>query len=187
MRRARRFRKRPVVQRGCRPRAECEWAGVAKPERSNVTGVLAGLAVVAALLLTAVQQVSAGTTAETARKWGSIGTWAVDCAVPPDRDQPFIIYEITAEDRMMMRRDYGNRKDEHEVSSAELSGDGILTLRIFFPAFKTTRDNGIAMQSDGSIRAIFNRNEKDEYIIRDGKFVANSNPTVALHKCTPRT
>jgi hypothetical protein len=43
------------------------------------------------------------------------------------------------------------------------------------------------MQSDGSIRAIYSRNEKDEYTIRDGSFVASGNPTVALHKCVPRS
>jgi len=39
------------------------------------------------------------------------------------------------------------------------------------------------MQPDGSMRAIYNRNPKDEYTIKDGKFVASGIPTAALHKC----
>jgi hypothetical protein len=159
-----------------------ECCGQNTPELWNLAGIIVRLGFVVALMLTALHPVWAATTAETARKWGVIGTWAVDCAIPPDRDQPLIIYEVTA-DRMMMRRDYGNRKDENEVSSADVSEDGILTLRIFFPAFKTTRANGIVMQPDGSIRAVYNINAKGEYIIRDGWFVASGNPTVALHKC----
>jgi hypothetical protein len=39
------------------------------------------------------------------------------------------------------------------------------------------------MQPDGTMRAMYNRNQKDEYTIKDGKFTANGNPTPAQHKC----
>jgi hypothetical protein len=39
------------------------------------------------------------------------------------------------------------------------------------------------MQKDGSIRAIYNRDENRHYSIRDGKFVADGKPTPLQHKC----
>jgi hypothetical protein len=39
------------------------------------------------------------------------------------------------------------------------------------------------MQPDGTLRAMYNRNQKEEYSIRDGKFTENGNPTPAQHKC----
>jgi hypothetical protein len=136
--------------------------------------------------LTFALDASADTAAQAARKWGLIGSWAADCSIPLDNAHPLLSYEVTADDRMMLRRDFGTRKDEQEVSSAEIAGDGLLILRILFPAFKQIRENGIVMLPDGSIRAIFNRNDKGEYSIRNGRFVANGNPTLALHKCVPR-
>jgi len=139
------------------------------------------------LLLALASGASAETVSQTARKWGLIGSWAVDCSVPRDKSDPLISYEVTADDRVMLRRDFGTGQDEQEVSSAEIAAGDVLILRIFFPAFQQTRINGIAKQPDGSIRAIYNRHEeKDEYSIRDGKFVASGKPTVALRQCVPR-
>ena len=39
------------------------------------------------------------------------------------------------------------------------------------------------MQSDGTMRAMYNRNSKGEYSIKGGKFIANGNATPTLHKC----
>jgi hypothetical protein len=128
----------------------------------------------------------AETAAQTAGKWGLIGSWAVDCSIPRDNAHPLFSYEVTADDRMMLRRDFGTRKDEQEVSSAEIAGHGLLILRILFPAFKQIRENGMVMLPDGGVRPIFSRNDKGQYSIRNGRFVANGHPTVALHKCVPR-
>jgi hypothetical protein len=43
------------------------------------------------------------------------------------------------------------------------------------------------MQPDGAMRAIYNRNQKREYTINDGKFTANGNPTRPQHKCGTQT
>jgi hypothetical protein len=81
------------------------------------------------------------------------------------------------------RRNFGDTTDESEVVTAEVSRDGMLNLRVFFPSLKQTREYGIIKQADGSIRAMYNRNQKDEYTIRDGKFTANGNPTPSQYKC----
>jgi len=82
------------------------------------------------------------------------------------------------------RRNFGDTIDESEVTSAEISRDGKLNWRVFFPSLKQTREYGLVMQPDGTIRAMYNRDQKGEYTIRDGKFTANGNPTPPQYKCS---
>jgi hypothetical protein len=86
--------------------------------------------------------------------------------------------------RVRHRRNFGDTIDESEVNSAEVSRDGMLNLRVYFPSLKQTREYGLVMQPDGTIRAKYNRNRKGEYSIRNGKFTANGNPTPPQHKCS---
>jgi hypothetical protein len=126
----------------------------------------------------------AATVADTAREWGLIGPWSPDCSLPPDRNKGMVLaYEIARGDRVVHRRKFGDTADESEVISAEVSGDGVLNLRVFFPRLKQSREYGFIREPDGTMHAIYNRNQKDEYTIKDGKFTANGNPTPALHKC----
>ena len=138
----------------------------------------------AAFSLTLVGDACAETVAQTARKWGLIGPWSLDCSLKPDRDKGTVLaYEVVGDDRVVFRRNFGDGTDESEVVTAEVSADGMLNLRVFFPGLKQTRESGLMMQPDGSMHAIYNRNPKDEYTIKDGKFVASGTPTAALHKC----
>ena len=135
-------------------------------------------------LLTLTLNASAETVAETARAWGLIGPWSLDCSVAPDRGEGAVLaYEIASGDRVVHRRNFGDTSDESEVIAAEVSKSGMLNLRVFFPKLKQTREYGFAMQPDGSMRAMYNRNQKGKYTIRDGKFTANGNPTPSQHKC----
>ncbi len=134
--------------------------------------------------LTLTLQVSAETVAQTARRWGLIGSWSLDCSLPPDRNKGTVLaYVIASGGRVLHRRNFGDTTDESEVGAAEVSSDGMLNLRVFFPSLKQTREYGLLMQPDGTIRAMYNRNQKGEYTIRDGKFTANGNPTPRQHKC----
>ena len=127
---------------------------------------------------------SAGTVAQTVQKWGLIGPWSLDCSLKPDRDRCTVLdYEIVGDDKVVHRRNFGDRTDENEVVTAEISGDGMLNLRVFFPNLKQTREYGLMMQPDGTMRAIYNRSQKQEYSIRDGKFTGNGSPTPPQHKC----
>ena len=135
-------------------------------------------------LLTLTLNASAETVAETARAWGLIGAWSLDCSVAPDRGQGAVLaYEIASGDRVVHRRDFGDASDESEVVTAKVSGDGMLNLRVFFPKLKQTREYGFAMQPDGTMSAMYNRNQEGKYTIRNGKFTANGNPTPPQHKC----
>jgi len=50
----------------------------------------------------------AETLAATVEQWGLLGSWAVDCAVRPDRDKGALLtYEIQKDGRVMYRRNFG--------------------------------------------------------------------------------
>ena len=149
-----------------------------------MNGRLSRLALAILFFLTLAIDASAETVAETTRKWGLIGPWSLDCSLAPDRNKGTVLaYEIASGDRVVHRRNFGDTTDESEVVTAEVSADGMLNLRVFFPALKQTREYGFIMQPDGTLRAMYNRNQKNEYSIRDGKFTANGNPTPPQHKC----
>jgi hypothetical protein len=127
---------------------------------------------------------SAETAAETASKWGLIGRWSLDCGLPPDRDRGAVLaYEIGADGRLVYRRDFGDTSDAADVIAAEISADNLLNLRVFFPKLKQTREYGLKMEPDGSIRAFYNRDRKGRYSIRNGRFAGSGQPTPPNHKC----
>ena len=131
-------------------------------------------------------QASAETIAETASKWGLIGPWSLDCSLPPDRDKGTVLaYETTSDNGVVHRRNFGDTTDENPVVSATISPDGMLNLRVSFPALKQTREYGLMLQPDGTLRAMYNRNEKRQYTIKDGKFTIGGKPTPSFHKCKP--
>lgn len=122
--------------------------------------------------------------AETLRKWGLLGAWSIDCARPPDHaDGTVLSYEIGPDGTVVYRRNFGDVSDEAEVLAADVSADGVMNLEVYFPTIKQKREYGLALQSDGGLRAIYNRSEKGDYTIKDGKFVATKKPTPVQHKC----
>ena len=116
--------------------------------------------------------------------WGLPGSWAIDCSLRPDRDNGAVLtYEVRPDGRVMYRRNFGDIIDENEVVAAATDADGLLNIMVFFPSLHQTREFGLALQEDGSLRAIYNRGERGDYTIRDGKFVRTGAPTPAQHRC----
>jgi hypothetical protein len=114
-----------------------------------------------------------------------IGRWSLDCGRPPDRDRGAVLaYEIGADGRLVHRRDFGDSADTAEVIAAQISADNLLNLRVFFPKLKQTREYGLRMEADGSIRAFYNRDQKGNYSIRNGRFSVNGEPTPPNYRCT---
>lgn len=142
------------------------------------------LALVLLFCLTLALDASAKTAAQAAREWGLIGSWALDCSQPPNRGKGAVLaYEVQPGGRLMHRRNFGDVKDDNEVLGAVVSDNGLLHLRVSFPGLKETREYGMMKQPDGTIRAMYNRNAKDEYTIKEGKFTANGNPSPPQYKC----
>jgi hypothetical protein len=126
----------------------------------------------------------AETVADTLTNWGLIGAWSLDCALPKDRGKgTLLIYEATADGGVIHVRDFGDEKEENKVLSANVSKDGVLNLRLFFPALKQTNELGFVKLKDGAIRAIYNRDDKNHYSIRNGKFAFDGRPAPVQHKC----
>jgi hypothetical protein len=122
--------------------------------------------------------------AATVERWGLLGSWSVDCALPPDRDKGAVLtYEISKDGRVMYRRNFGDARDESEVVSATINAEGLLNLMVFFPSLHQTREFGLLLANDGSLRAIYNRSERGEYTIRDGKYVKTGAKTPAQQRC----
>ena len=126
----------------------------------------------------------AETLVATVERWGLLGSWAVDCAARPDRDKGALLtYEIRKDGRVMYRRNFGDAKDENEVVSATVNAEGLLNVMVYFPSLHQAREFGLLLAKDGSLRAIYNRSERGEYTIRDGKFVATGAPTPIQQRC----
>jgi hypothetical protein len=162
------------------PELKCGKQGLRKVNR-----FFGRLLLAASFSLTLAQQASAETVAQTVKQWGLIGPWSLDCALPPDHNKGTVLsYEIAADgDHVVHLRDFGDSRDEAEVLSARVSDDGMLDLRVYFPSVKQTREYGVLHQPDGSIRVMYNRDEKNQYSIRDGKFTQTGKPTPPQHKC----
>jgi hypothetical protein len=126
----------------------------------------------------------AETLSATVEQWGLLGSWAVDCAARPDRDKGALLtYEIRKDGRVMYRRNFGDARDESEVVSATVNAEGLLNVMVYFPSLKQTREFGLLLSKQGSLRAIYNRSERGEYTIRDGKYVATGAPTPPQQRC----
>lgn len=126
----------------------------------------------------------AETLAATVEQWGLLGSWAVDCAAKPDRDKGALLtYEIRKDGRVMYRRNFGDARDENEVVSATVNAEGVLNVMVYFPSLQQTREFGLLLAEDGTLRAIYNRSERGVYTIKDGKYVATGAPTPPQQRC----
>ncbi|WP_063691725.1 hypothetical protein [Bradyrhizobium stylosanthis] len=149
-----------------------------------MTRCLSRWTTVVLLWVALVPSARAETLAATVEQWGLLGSWAVDCAARPDRDKGALLtYEIRKDGRVMYRRNFGDARDENEVVSATINAEGLLNVMVYFPSLHQTREFGLLLLKDGSLRAIYNRSDRGEYTIRDGKYVATGAPTPAQQRC----
>lgn len=141
-------------------------------------------AAVALLWLTLTPVTGTGALAATVIGWGLLGSWSIDCSLPPDRGRGAVLtYEVQQDGRMMYRRNFGDVRDENEVVAASVDRDGLLNLMVFFPSLRQTREFGLRLEPEGTLRAIYNRSERGQYTIKDGKFVKTGEPTPTQHRC----
>ena len=140
--------------------------------------------VVTGLALVTGELAIAGSAAQIASEWGLLGTWALDCSVPPDRDRGArFTYQIADDGHLILARDFGDASDTSDISDVRLEPDGSLRLTVNFAAIRQTRIYTLAKDGDGNIRAISNRDSKGRYSIRDGRFSATGQPTPKQMRC----
>lgn len=149
-----------------------------------MTCCLGRVATAGLLWATLTAAAGAETLSATVIRWGLLGSWAINCSLRPDHDKGAVLtYEIKPDGRVMYRRNFGDAKDENEVVAASSDADGMLNIMVFFPSLHQTREFGLRLQKDGSLRAIYNRDQRGDYSIRDGKFVRTGVPTPAQRRC----
>jgi hypothetical protein len=59
----------------------------------------------------------------------------------------------------------------------------MLNLRVLFPEMKETHEMGFVKFTDGNVRVMYNRDDKNDYIVRDGKFTFDGRPAPLQRKC----
>jgi len=144
----------------------------------------ARLALITLALTAPANGASTKTIAGIATEWGLIGAWSLDCKLPPDHERGVVLaYQATPDGGVILTRDFGNATEENQVLSVRVSPDRMMNLRVFFPSLKQTRELGLIMEPDGTLRAIYNRDRKKNYSIEDGKFSSSGMPTPAQHRC----
>lgn len=121
--------------------------------------------------------------AAVASDWNLLGSWALDCNLPPDHDRGTrFIYRLADDGHLILARDFGDSSDTNDVLEARREPDGALRLTVYFPAFRQNRIYTL-VKDDGSIRAISNRDSKGRYSIRNGRFTATGEVTPKQMRC----
>ena len=141
---------------------------------------LLGLVLLAVL---ATSEARAETVAQTASRWGLLGTWRLDCSKPASRSDGALQYVVRA-GKLFHDREFGDSRDSSAVILATTKADGSLEIVVSFASLSQTRQFSFMKGRDGRIRTFSNRNvDTDEYSIKDAKFTGNGNPTPWQTRC----
>jgi hypothetical protein len=124
------------------------------------------------IVLTQATAARAETPAETAAAFGLLGTWAVDCRLPPSLANAYLTFAATPGGNIAHDRDFGSQRNIGEVVRASLTAGGI-DLVVFFPVSAQSRQITITKAGDGRMRTIADSFiNSNEYAVRDGKLLA---------------
>ena len=99
---------------------------------------------------------AAQSVADTATRWGLIGTWALDCSMPASGSNGYLTYAVRGAGKVAHEREFGDRRDTNDVQQARTGIDGTLDLVVHFPVLNQTRKFTMMMGSDRRIRALAN-------------------------------
>lgn len=142
--------------------------------------------VASALLLLLAPAIAVQDVGGIAAEWGLLGTWAVDCARPPSLDSAHLSF-VRAGNKLVHRRNFGERRDEFPVTAARNRRDGSLEIELKLASLGERRIVVFAKAGEGKKRAMLNRAIGGDYSIRDGKFVGSGAPTPVQTRCPALT
>lgn len=152
-----------------------------------MTGIpppIARLALTLAALTALPSGAGAQNQAETASRWGLIGTWALDCSKPAGNDNGYLTYAIRRAGHLTHERDFGDRQDSNEVEEVNIGAGGALELIVSYPMLKQARRYSLIMGPDGRTRAMSNsKTDGTEQTIKDGKFTYDGKATPWQVRC----
>ena len=126
---------------------------------------------------------NAQTVAETATKWGLVGTWQVDCSVPPTEKSAAPVYSVQGGKLFLGRYD-GKTTDSNAITSATINANGEIEVVVIFPEFSQTRLNVHAKDSQGRQRTMQNKNvDTGQFSVLDGKLTSSGATTAWTTRC----
>jgi hypothetical protein len=121
--------------------------------------------------------------AETAAKWGLVGTWQEDCKTPPTRAKAAQVYSVQGGKLFLGRYD-GQSTDSNQITSATINTRGEIEVMVVFTDFKTTRLNVHAKDSQGRRRMMQNKDvDTGEFFVADGILKSNGVATPSFTRC----
>ena len=122
--------------------------------------------------------------AQTATRWGLVGSWRLDCKKPISNSNGDLAYVVRRGRLFHVRNFGGKRKDSSPVMAATIKSDGSIELLIKFDSLKQTRQFSMLKGADGRIRSLSNRDvDTDKYTVVKGKFVYNGKATPWQTRC----
>ena len=111
------------------------------------------------------------------KKWGLVGKWSTDCS-PGANPHGIVAYEIEPGGRVII----DNGQSLTEVRIAMINSDGDLILHTIPASGEEIRVLTLRRSGD-TLRPIVDGNERNDYTIRDGKFVASLKESSPLRRC----
>jgi hypothetical protein len=125
----------------------------------------------------------AQTAAETAVRWGLVGTWQTDCSVPPTEKSAAQVY-LVQDGKLFLSRFDGKTSDSNPITSATINAKGEIELVVEFPEFSQKRLNVQAKDGQGRRRMMQNKNlDTGEFSVIDGKLTHNGAATPWATRC----
>ncbi|MEH2514162.1 hypothetical protein V1291_005516 [Nitrobacteraceae bacterium AZCC 1564] len=115
------------------------------------------------------------TPADTARSWGLLGRWAVDCAAGKT-----VLYNVEQDGRLI----YDNGLNTIvSIDTVTKTKENRIVLTYFWPVDQKVRTLVIE-QKDGRIRTVLNRDDANNYTIRDGVLTSSGRQGPWLERCS---
>jgi len=136
------------------------------------------LVLLALLTLLGIAPAGAASDRDALKKFGMLGTTAVDCAAPPSNSNPYVIFAVSPQ---------GNATRTVKMKDPGLDGTlAIRNLRLLAP--DTLQFNETGRQSEltvtlGKIRSWRSVRADGTVLITDGKFPNTGKPTIAFTFC----
>lgn len=118
------------------------------------------------------------------RRFGLIGTWAVNCAQPDSSSNPYVIYAVKDGSPIWILQ-MGDLQARYSVRQLKIIGEDVLDY-IDGPD-QAGRMHHMQLKKTGArFRSIASTREDGSAVIADGKFVASGAPTAVFENCPSR-
>ncbi len=119
--------------------------------------------------------------ADIARRFGLIGTWAVDCNQPATANNPYETFAVAPNGTIVQSLDSLSIEPSDHLHGLRLEGDK-LSVKWDSATSKTTLD--IVLKNDnGKLRSWSSARPDGTVVVRDGKSAKTGNPMSAFEKC----